>query len=167
VPLASSADGLPGKRVIALTVLLLVLCQSQQLLASGAISSVTPGQYARANANASTSYGFSAASDEGSLSFWMGSSNQASMWNALGDARKAAGGDAALKGDATRVPLLEAEASRWFAAPGMIAPTSEIIKVVDQFRAVLGSVYRGAGKVVPTMIAPIRIEAPPTPRATH
>jgi hypothetical protein len=136
-------------------------------LASGAVSSVTAGQYGRASTNASTSYGFSPASDEGSLSYWMGSANQGSMWSALGDARKAAGGDAALKQDATRVPLLEAEASRWFAAPGMVAPAAEIVRVVDQFRAVLGSLYRGSGKPVPSTIAPMRLEAPPSPRPTH
>ena len=97
----------------------------------------------------------------------MGSSNQASMWSALSDARKAAGGDGALKQDATRVPLLEAEASRWYAAPGMVAPTAEIVRVVEQFRSVLGSIYRSAGKPAPSPIAPIRLAAPPTPRPTH
>jgi hypothetical protein len=136
-------------------------------LASGAVASVTIGQYVRTTPPVSTSYGFSPASDEGSLSYWMGTSNQASLWNALGDARKAAGGDAALSRDATRGPLLEAEASRWYAVPSMIAPVAEITRLIDQFRAVISAVYRGAGRPVPPAIAPIRLEAPPTPRPSR
>lgn len=137
-------------------------------LASGSVTSVTIGQYVRTTPPASTSYGFSPASDEGSLSYWMGTSNQASMWNALGDARKSAGGDAALSRDSTRLPLLEAEASRWYAVPTMIAPAADIARLVEQFRAAIGAIYRGAGRPVPAVIAPIRLEsAPPTPRPSR
>jgi hypothetical protein len=134
-------------------------------LSSGSVASVTVGQYVRATPPISTSYGFSPASDEGSLSYWMGTSNQASMWNALSDARRAAGGDAAVSRDATRVPLFEAEASRWYAVPTMIAPVADIARLGDQVRAVIGALYRGAGRPAPAVIAPIRLEAPvATPR---
>lgn len=137
-------------------------------LASGAVPSVTVNQYLRATPPSSTSYGFSPASDEGSLSYWMGTSNQASMWTALGDARKAAGGDAALSRDATRLPLLEAEASRWYAAPTMIAPAAEINRLIDRFRAVLGALYRGADRPAPAAIAPVKLEPqPPAPRPSR
>jgi len=129
---------------------------------------VTVSQYVRATPAASISYGFSPASDEGSLSYWMGTANQASMWNALGDARKAAGGDAALSRDATRAPLLEAEASRWYSAPSMIAPSADITRVLDGFRAVISGLYRGAGRPTPAVIAPIRLDVPPpTPRPSR
>ena len=137
-------------------------------LASGPVASVTVSQYVRATPPSSTSYGFSPASDEGSLSYWMGTTNQTSMWNALADARKAAGGDAALTHDATRVPLLEAEASRWYSVPTMIAPPANIAQLVDQFRAVIGAMYRAAARQAPAVIAPMRVEAPPpTPRPSR
>jgi hypothetical protein len=137
-------------------------------LASGAVTSVTVGQYVRATPPPAISYGFSPASDEGSLAYWMGTSNQASMWNALGDARRAAGGDAAISRDPTRTPLLEAEASRWYAVPTMIAPAAEIGRLIDHFRAAISAIYRGAGRPVPAIIAPLRIEVPAaTPRPSR
>ena len=136
-------------------------------LASGRPNSVSLGQYVRAHPSALTSYGFTPAADEGALTYWMGTFNQAKMWTALGDARRAAGGDAALQRETTRAALFEAEASHWYVTPNMIAPASEITRLMDQFRVEIGKIYQTSGKAVPASIAPLSPEATPPPARPH
>ena len=134
-------------------------------LGSGKVPSVTIGQFVRARPPSLTSYGFAPAADEGGLTYWMGTFNQAKMWTALGDARRAAGGDAALAREATRSALFEAEASHWYAVPNLIGAPGEIDRLMDEFRQVIGRIYQTAGKQVPPNIAPLSPEAPtPSPR---
>jgi hypothetical protein len=141
-----------------------VVEQLAAALSVGEVTSTTIGAYLSASPAGTISYGFSPGSDEGALTYWMGTQNQRSMWGALADARKAAGGDAAINRAATRVPLLEAEASHWYLVPALDAPIPDIERLLVQFRTVVIDIYRGAGKPFPNLIAPVRLEvAPPSP----
>jgi len=130
-------------------------------LSSGRPNSVSLGQYVRAHPPTLTSYGFEPAADEGALTFWMGTFNQAKMWTALGDARRAAGGDGALQRETTREALFEAEASHWYVTPNLLAPAAEISRLMDQFRVEIGKIYQTSGKAVPPNIAPLTPTPPP------
>ncbi|MBV8170673.1 MAG: hypothetical protein JO219_01950 [Candidatus Eremiobacteraeota bacterium] len=132
-------------------------------LASDRAPSTTIAQFVHAHPPTISSYGFAPAADAGNLSYWMGTLNQARMWTALGDARQAAGGDAALQRETTRAALFEAEASRWYLTPDMIAPQSEVDRLMGQFRALIAHIYQDAGKQAPSGIAPLTPE--PTPGA--
>ena len=129
-------------------------------LSTGDVTPTTMSAYLASTPPSSTAYGFSAGSDAGALTYWMGDQNQRSMWVALADARKAAGSDDALAHTATRTPLLEAEASHWFLAPTLAAPASQIERLITQFRGIVADIYRGAGKPVPSSIAPVKLEVP-------
>ncbi|HXM17375.1 MAG TPA: hypothetical protein VN934_01025 [Candidatus Tumulicola sp.] len=134
-------------------------------LSRAGVDAVTPGQYMRARHLGVTAYGFAPSSDEGSLSAWTSDSNQQSMWSAIADARKAAGGDAALGSDATRTPLLQAEASHWYDSILLAQPKEQISATVAAFRKLVEQVYRAAGKTAPANIAPL-VAASPTPAPT-
>ncbi len=125
------------------------------------VDMLTPGQYVRAGRAQTTVYGFAPASDEGPISTWTSDANQLAMWSGLADARKAAGGDSALGGDATRVPLLTAEASHWYATATLAQPSADLNAEVDAFRKLIAQVYRGAAKTPPPNIAPFRSPSPP------
>ena len=141
-----------------------VVEQLAAMLSTGDVASTTISAYLSSSPPGTISYGFSPGSDEGALTYWMGNQNQRSMWGALADARKAAGGDAALDRVSTRVPLLEAEASHWYLVPTLDAPIPDIERLLVQFRTVVIDIYRGAGRPFPTLIAPVRLEvAPPSP----
>lgn len=133
-------------------------------LSSGRPNSVSIGQYVRTHPPTLTSYGFEPAADEGALTYWMGTFNQAKMWTALGDARRAAGGDSALQRESTQEALFDAEASHWYVTPNLLAPASEISRLMDQFRVEIGKIYQTSGKGVPANIAPLTpTPAPPAP----
>jgi len=153
------ADGLWNRRADRAR----VVGQLAAALSSGEITSTTIGAFLGSGPIGSISYGFSPGSDAGALTYWMGNQNQRSMWAALADARKAAGGDAALDRVATRAPLLEAEASHWYLAPTLVAPLADVERLIAQFRLVVFDIYRGAGKPIPNLIAPVKLElaAPP------
>jgi hypothetical protein len=134
-------------------------------LSSGRVNSFAIGPYVRAHPPSLSSYGFAPSADEGELTYWMGTFNQAKMWTALSESRKAAGGDAALGRDATRTALFESEASHWYATPNLIAPQSEINRLMEQFRVLIGRIYQTSGKGVPANIAPLSPEpGVPSPR---
>ena len=157
------ADGLWSRRVDSAQVVAAIVSEVDRR--GGGLTTI--GQYLRLQPPLTAVYGFSPGSDEGALAYWMGSSNQASMWSALATARVAAGGDAALDREATRVPLLDAEASHWYLAPSLLAPTADVQRLLERFRALVAAVYRGAGKRPPENIAPLRSEAPtpgPSPK---
>ncbi|MBV8223364.1 MAG: hypothetical protein JO293_08385 [Candidatus Eremiobacteraeota bacterium] len=137
-------------------------------LSSSRLTSVAIGPYLRAHPPSLSSYGFAPAADEGGLTYWMGTFNQAKMWTALGDARKVAGGDNALAREATRTALFESEASHWYVTPNLIAPQSEIDRLMEDFRVLIGRIYQTSGKSPPPNIAPLSPEpgaATPKPRS--
>jgi hypothetical protein len=125
------------------------------------VDMLTPGQYVRSGRAQTTVYGFAPASDEGPISTWTSDANQLAMWSGLADARKAAGGDSALGGDATRVPLLTAEASHWYAMATLAQPSADLNAELDAFRKLIAQVYRGAARTPPPNIAPFRSPSPP------
>ncbi len=131
-------------------------------LASGAAgTSTTPRDFLRGRPPLSPAYGFPPAAENGSLAFWMGSVDQASLWNALAAARRAAGGDAAIARPAVRPLLVQAESGGWYSsvgAPGIAAGDNRI----EAFRALIAAIYRAAGLTPPENIAPLRA-SPPSP----
>ncbi len=132
----------------------------------------TPHQFLKAHPPTADTYGYEAASDVGGFDMWMGSQNQMSMWNALSDARRAAGGDAALSSAAIRDALLRAESGRWFATLMLPQPRYLTEATLAQFRALIAQIYRAANKPVPASIAPVKLNATPpsstpTPTATR
>ena len=131
------------------------------LAGTPAIHAVTPTEFLRANPDADAAYGFPSNSSAGSFALWMGSPAQASLWYALVNARRAAGGDAALDHPATRDPLLRAEGARWFEITQLPQNGPSLARALAQFRELLATIYRGAGKNVPRDLARVKSETPP------
>ena len=125
-------------------------------LAGGTLRATTPSVFLKEHAPDATVFGFPSASEAGDFTLWMGSNAQASLWRALGDARKAAGGDAALESPMSRRALAEAESGAWFSADATPQPPSLLAQTLRRFRAVVAQVYRAAGRPVPGVIAPIK-----------
>jgi hypothetical protein len=145
------ADGLWSRRADAPSAVERMLA----MLESGrAGSAQTPAEIAHMQVATRTAYGFAAGSAGGSFSLWMGSANQAALWQALVDARKAAGGDAAISKPAEREVLQRSEAAFWYSLP--VAPQSRLYtgRLLDQFRANIAAIYRHAGMTPPRRIAP-------------
>lgn len=124
----------------------------------------TPGAFVRSHPPTATAYGYPPAAESGSFAFWMGSPNQASMWNALVQARKAAGGDAAFGRPRLRTLLTAAEAGDWYSVLVVPLPGGAMADRLEAFRSLIASVYRAAGATPPDVIAPLRLAAPlPSP----
>jgi hypothetical protein len=126
---------------------------------------VTPREFLSAHPPTAATYGYEAASEAGDFNLWMGSQNQMSLWNALLDARAAAGGDAAVASARVRDVLLQAESGRWFLALALPQPRYLTDESLAQFRALIAQLYRAANKPVPADIAPVKFSQspPPTP----
>ena len=90
----------------------------------------------------------------------MGTANQMSMWTALDDARKAAGGNAAVGNPAVRDALLRAESGIWYLSLAIPQPRYLTDEYIAQFRSLISDIYHGAGKTVPSDIAPLKLETP-------
>jgi len=123
-------------------------------------AATTPGSYVRAHPPVAAAYGYPPAAQSGSFAFWMGSPNQASLWNALVQARKAAGGDAALARPQVRALLIAAEAGDWYSVLQIPLPGGAMAGRIDAFRSLIASVYRAAGASPPTDIAPLKMALP-------
>ncbi|GEM_PF-1524616 len=128
-------------------------------LLAGANAS-TPRVFLQAHPPTADTYGYEAATDAGDFSLWMGSANQVSLWNALGAARTAAGGDSAVASAPVRDALLNAESGRWYLALALAQPRYLTDASLAQFRDLIGRVYRAAGKLVPRSIAPVKLGEP-------
>ncbi len=133
------------------------------VLGSGAFQSFTPKEYLRAHPPSAAAYGFSPASDTGGFGLWMGSANQSSMWNALADARAAAGGDASLSRTSVRAALLRAESGYWYAAVRRPQPRAVSERLLADFREAIAAIYRAADKPAPRSIAPVRWDSTAAP----
>ncbi len=120
--------------------------------------STTPKEYLRQHPPTVETYGYAPGSDAGGFDSWMGSSNQMSLWNALADARKAAGGDAAIEKPDVRDVLLRAESGRWYFWLAGYQPRSFTDQSLSRFRTLIAEIYRNAGKPVPPNIAPVKLE---------
>lgn len=132
----------------------------------------TPRQFLSAHPPTADTYGYEAASDVGGFDMWMGSQNQVSLWNALGDARKEAGGDAGLSNPVVRDTLLRAESGRWFVVLMLPQPRYLTEATLAEFRALVAQIYRASNKRVPANIAPVKFNVPappssPTPSSTR
>lgn len=141
-------------------------------LSSSKSKAQTPRQFLSAHPPTADTYGYEAASDVGGFDLWMGSQNQVSLWNALSDARKAAGGDAGLSNPAVLDALLRAESGRWFATLMLPQPRYLTEATLGEFRALIAQVYRASNKPVPANIAPVKLNpvtqsSAPTPAATR
>lgn len=136
-------------------------------IASGrAGRSTTVGAFVRSGSPAITVYGYPPGSEEGSLDVWTHLQNQLSLWKALAAARTAAGGDAALHNAAVRGALIEAESGRWFSMLTLPLPQPAIEARLDEFRALLSSIYADVHVTPPATIAPVKFESPsPVPSA--
>src|SRR5579872_4079797 len=130
----------------------------EELTSGRDLRAVTPGEFLRTHSNRSETYGYAAASDAGGFALWMGTSDQASMWNALDAARKAAGGDNAVAREPVRDELLRAEGNRWFASLALPQPRASRLGEVVRFRAAIAAIYRAAGTSPPSDIAPVKLE---------
>ena len=127
-------------------------------------SATTPGAFVRAHRPTAQAYGYPPATESGSFGLWMGSADQASLWNALAVARKAAGGDAALSRPAVRSVIFAAEAGGWYSGIGAPIPGAAAADRLDAFRVLIASVYRAAGLTPPANIAPLAKASPaPSP----
>ncbi|HXW50548.1 MAG TPA: hypothetical protein VEJ41_01050 [Candidatus Acidoferrales bacterium] len=136
-------------------------------LASGVERGTTPRDFLATDPPTAPTYGYEAASELGDFSLWMGSANQASMWNALDAARTAAGGDSAVANAATRDALLQAESGRWFLALALAQPQYLTNGALAQFRDLITRIYHSAGKDAPRTIAPVKLGTPsPAPLTT-
>jgi hypothetical protein len=120
--------------------------------------STTPKEYLHQHPPTVETYGYAPGSDAGGFDSWMGSSNQMSLWNALADARKAAGGDAAIEKQDVRDVLLRAESGRWYFWLAGYEPRSVTDQSLSRFRTLIAEIYRNAGKSVPPNIAPVKLE---------
>jgi hypothetical protein len=130
-------------------------------LAGGrSIASATPKGYLRAHAPTAQTYGYEPGTDVGGFDLWMGSANQLSMWTALADARKAAGGDAAVTNAAARDSLLRAESGLWYLTLALPQPRYLTDQSLARFRALIADLYHAAGQRVPANIAPVKLDAP-------
>jgi hypothetical protein len=125
------------------------------------VRGVTPREFLAAHPPTADTYGYEAASDAGDFNLWMGSQNQMSLWNALLDARQAAGGDAALSRPQIRDSLLQAESGRWFLALDLPQPRYLTDALLAQFRTLIAQIYQAAGKPAPANIAPIKLNETP------
>lgn len=128
--------------------------------AGRSIRAMTPKAFLREHRPTTETYGFAPGSDVGGFDLWMGSANQASLWSALDDARKAAGGDKAVTNPAVRDSLLRAESGVWFLALAIPQPRYLLDRYLSDFRALIADIYRGAGKSVPVQVAPVQLETP-------
>jgi len=126
------------------------------LSSANGIEATTPKLFLRRHPPTVETYGFEPGSDAGGFALWMGSANQASLWTALLDARKSAGGDAALTHAAVRDSLLRAESNRWFMALQLPQPRQAVQRTLSQYRSAIAQVYRAANVPVPADIAPIK-----------
>ena len=137
-----------------------ILDDLMAMMTSGrTMRSTTPKEYLRLHPPTVETYGYAPGSDAGGFDSWMGSSNQMSLWNALVDARKAAGGDAALEKPEVRDALLRAESGRWYLWLAPFQTRSFTDQSLSRFRALIAEIYRSAGKTVPPNIAPVKLEA--------
>jgi hypothetical protein len=139
----------------------LVLSNFVAAIASGrAGSPTTPGAFLRAHPPTASAYGYPPRTAAGSFALWMGSADQASLWNALVAARKAAGGDAALSRPQLRTLILAAEAGDWYSSIPTPLPGGAAADKLDAFRALIASIYRAAGSTPPGVIAPVKLSTP-------
>jgi hypothetical protein len=138
-----------------------VLDDLSAMIAGGqGLRAATPKEYLRQHKPSAETYGYAPGSDVGGFDLWMGSANQMSMWSALGAARKAAGGDAAIANAAVRDALLRAESGLWYLSLVLPQPRYLTDASLARFRSLIGDIYRGAGKNVPSDMAPIKLETP-------
>ncbi len=133
---------------------------SAVLSGEGNIRAATPGEYLRQHKPTSETYGYEPGTDVGGFDLWMGTANQMSMWSALDDARKAAGGNAAVANPAVRDALLRAESGIWYLSLAIPQPRYLTDQYIAQFRSLISDIYHGAGKTVPSDIAPLKLETP-------
>ncbi|MBV8667806.1 MAG: hypothetical protein JOZ28_01205 [Candidatus Eremiobacteraeota bacterium] len=133
---------------------------SATMSAGRSIRAATPKAFMNEHRPTSETYGYAPGSDVGGFDLWMGSANQASLWNALNDARKAAGGDSAVANPAVRDALLRAESGVWYLALAIPQPRYLLDRYLADFRALIAEIYRGAGKTVPSNVAPVQLETP-------
>ncbi len=139
----------------------LVLEDLTAMLANGrTMRAAAPKDYLRRYPPTSETYGYGPGSDVGGFALWMGSQNQMTMWNALADARKAAGGDAAIANADVRDPLLRAESGFWYLSLMLPQPRYLTDATLSGFRQLIVDIYQGAHKPVPADIAPIKMETP-------
>ncbi|MDQ6768022.1 MAG: hypothetical protein M3Z41_09475 [Candidatus Eremiobacteraeota bacterium] len=130
------------------------------LSSAQSMRAAAPKDYLREHPPTLETYGYAPGSDAGGFDLWMGSANQMSLWNALADARKAAGGDGALAKEAVRSALLRAESGLWYLSLALPQPRYLTDQSLSRFRSFIADIYRGAGKTVPVDIAPVRLETP-------
>jgi hypothetical protein len=141
-------------------------------VASGnAGASTTPGAFLRGHRPTAAAYGYPPGAESGSFDLWMGSADQASLWNALADARKAAGGDAAIARPQIRQLIVAAEAGSWYSSINAPLPGGGAADRLDAFRTLIADIYRAAGATPPANIAPVKLATPaviasPRPAAT-
>lgn len=139
-----------------------ILGHLDAVLSGSGVEATTPTEFLRHHPPTTETYGFEPASDSGGFALWMGSANQASLWTALSDARKQAGGDGALARAPVRTALLRAESSRWFMALAKPQPREVLQRSLTQFRSAIAEIYRAASLPVPAGLAPVKWEAPAT-----
>jgi hypothetical protein len=131
------------------------------MLAGGrAMRATSPKDYLRQHPPTADTYGYAPGSDVGGFDLWMGSANQMAMWSALAEARRAAGGDAALEQGEVRVALLRAESGLWYLSLTLPQPRYLTDQSLSRFRALIADIYRAVGKPVPADIAPVKLETP-------
>jgi hypothetical protein len=142
-------------------------------IAGSTAHATTPSAFLRAHPPTATAFGYPPNAESGSFALWMGSPNQASLWNALAAARRAAGGDAALARPSIRALLFAAEAGAWYSIPETPSSTDSTGAQVEGFRSLIAAIYRAAGIEPPAVIAPLKLASPapaaspmPTARAT-
>ncbi|HXW77302.1 MAG TPA: hypothetical protein VEJ20_07835, partial [Candidatus Eremiobacteraceae bacterium] len=142
----------------------------EQLVAAaasgGAGRPATISAFVRAHPPSAPAYGFPPDSEVGSLDYWMGSPNQMSLWNALRLARVAAGGDAALTRPPVRSLLFAAETATWYSLFSQPQPSGALDQRLDQFRALIASIYAASGVAPPPNIAPVHLPSPAPSPAT-
>lgn len=130
-------------------------------LAGGrSIFAATPKDILRRHPPTVETYGYEPGSDVGGFDLWMGSANQLSLWTALADARKAAGGDSALENVAAREALLRAESGIWYLSLALPQPRYLTDRSLTRFRALIADIYHAADRPVPASIAPVKLDAP-------
>lgn len=116
--------------------------------------------FVQSNAPTASAYGYPPNAESGSLALWMGSANQRSLWTALADARKAAGGDAALTRPEVRALLFAAEEGYWYALAAMPLTSERPGSKLDAFRGLIARLYHAAGARPPAVIAPVEVVSP-------
>jgi hypothetical protein len=127
-------------------------------------ASATPSEYIGAHPKAVPVYGFAPGSSLGSLDAFDGTPNQQALWSALAAARFAAANSAGeVKNASAQALILRAEAGMWYRAPDLPLPPDAVRSRIDDFRSLLGGVYKACGKTPPATIAPQRTPAPSPP----